>query len=212
MTLISLSEAEVNQEDFSHVLKYIQWNPAFTEYMQKRAGQEYFKLISSLVKAVGKHVAELNVVDVSSTYGAAALSFLNANYPDNLLPPKVKVTSYDTINMFPNNTSTVLNAPHVTRKIMSAQIDIHNIAKSDIVLLDMHPHNGTEESKVFSKLVQHGFKGVLVVDAINMNANMKSFWDNIPSNFKKIDATHLGHHTGTGIVVFDTDMYDVTIE
>jgi hypothetical protein len=154
----------------------------------------------------------IKAVDVSSTYGAAALAFLNANYPDNLLPHKVQVTSYDTINIFPPNVPSVYQAPHLTRKIMSAQIDLHNIAKNDIILLDMHPHNGTEESKVIQKLVEYGFRGIVVIHAMNMNQEMQRFWETIPSNLKKIDVTTFGHQIGTGIVVFDPTTYDLTIE
>jgi hypothetical protein len=40
---------------------------------------------------------------------------------------------------------------------------------------------------------------------------MKDFWNTIPENLTKYDVTDIGHWTGTGIIVFDPNTYDIKI-
>ena len=54
---------------------------------------------------------------------------------------------------------------------------------------------------MISKLIEMDFKGILLLDDIHLNPEMQSFWDWIPVG-RKVDLTRLGHHSGTGAVLF----------
>jgi hypothetical protein len=121
------------------------------------------------------------------------------------------VTTYDIINVIPNvpGLKTINNVSSIKRKIMSGQLDIANIAKSQLILLDIDPHEGTEEIKFVNLLQDAGFKGLMLVDDIKLNEGMKRFWGGV--ELPKYDLTELGHWTGTGLIVYDPDIIDVQV-
>lgn len=205
MTLtIRLSKAEIDGVDMSQALEYISWNPQSKEFLSKDSGEEHYKLLNFLAKQVAQTTKSCKVSDVGTLYGCSALSFAFGH-------PSVQVTTYDINNAVPNspNIKTIANVSNITRKYMSGQLDIPNIVQSDIVLLDIDPHQGTEELKFYQRLKQHGFKGLLLVDDIMLNEGMKAFWSEV--DLPKYDITKYGHWTGTGIVVFDENTIDVRL-
>lgn len=204
--IIPLNREEIENVDLSKQLPFMSWNPTYTNFMNKKPGEEHYKLLSFIADTLAKHIETPVICDIGTLHGSSALALAR--------PDKCIVTTYDILNLvptIPNNqpTKTVDHVPNIKRKIMSGQLDIVNIAKSHLILLDIDPHEGTEETKFVSMLEQHGFKGILIVDDINLNEGMKAFWDGVPEKYKKRDVTHLGHWTGTGIILFDTSLFDV---
>jgi len=203
--LIRITKPAVESCTLESAVEFINWNPAYREYMLKNAGEEHYKLLSFLAKQVAQTKTTCVVADIGTLYGCSALAFALAH-------PSVKVTTYDINNVIPNaqNIKTISSIPNITRKYMSAQIDLENISKSDIVLLDIDPNEGEEEAKIVNKLKEYGFKGLLVVDDINLNDKMKHFWNAV--KLPKYDVTKVGHWTGTGIIVFDDNTLDVSLQ
>ncbi len=74
-----------------------------------------------------------------------------------------------------------------------------NLLIADIIFVDTW-HNGIMERKIYDQLVAGDWKGILIYDDIYYNDAMKEFWASLPE--PKIDATYLGHATGTGIIEF----------
>lgn len=93
---------------------------------------------------------------------------------------------------------------HDTANIFKKQVvsedDIpENLTDADIILVDTW-HNGIMEKRIYDTLVAAKWKGLLIYDDIYYNASMKGFWQSLPD--PKIDATDIGHSTGTGIIEF----------
>lgn len=70
------------------------------------------------------------------------------------------------------------------------------IKKADIILLDVDPHDGIQEPIIFDYIIKSGFKGMLIIDDVNLNDKMKSFFDSIKYEKELAD----WHHSGTGLV------------
>lgn len=200
--VLRLSREKVAARSMEHLNDFMYWNPKYIEYMNQEPGKEHYRFLAEV-----SHQLEdgSKIADVGTFYGASALA-LSSN-------PNVLVTSYDIEQFIPkaSHIQTPLSRPNIVQKIMSGQLDIANIAKSHLVLLDIDPHNGPEEAKFVQMLEDNGFRGILVCDDINLNEGMQAFWDGIPNYHKKIDITHLAHWSGTGLVVFDPTFVDVEI-
>jgi hypothetical protein len=76
------------------------------------------------------------------------------------------------------------------------------ILSSAFIFLDIDPHEGTREYKLYEWLKSKAYKGFLVCDDVVLFPAMREhFWDKVPQA-EKIEVTHLAHHSGTGIVFF----------
>jgi predicted O-methyltransferase YrrM len=200
---IALTKQEVNQIDLTHLAHFLQWNPAYQKYFLQEAGKEPYKLIAFLSKRIGG-VA----VDMGTLYGSSALAL---SYNE-----QTQVMTLDTKRHIPDTQDLVtpLKRPNVRMIVASCQTVLSHAAKANLVLLDIDAHLTTEIKKIIHELAYHGFKGVLVLDNINLNDDMKSLWVNVGkelTNCKTIDATLLGHHTGTGIIVYDPTHIDINV-
>jgi len=74
-----------------------------------------------------------------------------------------------------------------------------------LIVLDTD-HDGVFEGAIYGALTTLGYRGLLVLDDIHLNQRMKDFWGSI--KHKKVDATSVGHWSGTGVVVFDPSYVD----
>jgi predicted O-methyltransferase YrrM len=203
MSLLKIIKSEVADMNIDSQLDFMSWNPVYKDFMTKKPGEEHYKLLAYLSKLLSQVNNSPIVADIGTLYGASSLALSTH--------PSIQVTTYDILNLIPQNGKTIANLPNIKRKIMSGQLDIVNIAKSDMILLDIDPHEGLEEKKFINLLLKHGFKGILIVDDIFLNDAMKDFWNTIPENLTKYDVTDIGHWTGTGIIVFDPNTYDIKI-
>lgn len=73
------------------------------------------------------------------------------------------------------------------------------VLKAPFILIDTY-HNGDFEQEVVEGLDAIGYKGLVMWDDINLNGSMKEFWSSLDK--EKYDLTHIGHHSGTGLVVW----------
>ena len=201
--ILKIKKQEVNDIDLTNIYEYIDWNPTYHGFLQKLPGEEHYKLLAYMGKLVSNTPTTL-VSDIGTLYGSSALALSAAH-------PSVQVTTYDILNVIPNvqGIKTINNVSSIKRKIMSGQLDISNIAKSHLILLDIDPHEGTEETKFVKLLQTAGFKGLMLVDDIKLNDGMKKFWGGV--ELPKYDLTELGHWTGTGLIVYDPDIIDVQV-
>jgi hypothetical protein len=207
MQIIPLDKTAIDNTDLGHLAHHLDWNPQAKQYFLADAGQEHYKLLAYL----SKHIPG-DLFDIGTYFGASALA-LSTNEAS-------KVFTFDVVRCIPEanpqNPSTAslvtpLSRPNIKMYVASGQSVIPKIAKSPFVCLDVDPHDGLQETDFVERLVRHNYRGLLLLDDINVNKNMRMFWENLPSNLKKLDATHLGHHSGTGIVVFDPTFIDVSL-
>lgn len=200
---IVLSKEWIEDTDLSPLYKYISWNPQYLQYFQQPSGQEPFKLLGY----ISKHCQGV-ATDIGTQYGSSALALS--------LSTDLHVDTFDKFRLVPtsNPSSQVLtieNKPNITYRVLSGQAVLSKIAKSMVVYLDINTTDGIEETKIINQLQHLNFKGILILDDINLNDTMKTVWSTVPNTLKKIDATAFGHWSGTGIVVYDPSFIDVNI-
>ncbi len=176
--------------------------PQYQEYFRKSPGVEHYRLLESLVK--NRHGGI--VVDVGTLYGSSALA-LSSN-------PRVEVWTYDIVNHIPES-ARIRHIPNISFRIMNGIQAVADFAhKTDLIVLDIDPHDGIQEPQFFEALRMHGYRGIVVCDDIHLNPRMEAWWQSII--LPKADLTSLGHSTGTGIISFssekDVELAQQTIE
>lgn len=80
------------------------------------------------------------------------------------------------------------------------------LLNSKIIYVDIEPHHGHQEYELYCFLRDHAYQGLIVFDDIWYFKGMRdNLWYKIPSTHK-LDYTHLGHWSGTGIIRFLWDI------
>jgi hypothetical protein len=194
---IKLNLDIINKIDLSELNMFIKWNTSQLEYFNMDAGKEHYKLLAFLSLFIDKNI---DIIDLGTNYGSSALAL---SYNNN------KVITYDIFDNMPNDDITIKTKSNITLKIINCNDDIDNILKTDLILLDIDPHDGIQELEFFNKLIDNNYKGLLILDDIFKNKDMESFWNTI--SLPKIDITKYGHITGTGVVLFN-DKYNFVLE
>jgi predicted O-methyltransferase YrrM len=197
---IALSKSLVSNVDLTHLAHFLQWNPVYQKYFLEEPGKEPFKLIAYLSKHIGG-----NAIDMGTLYGSSALA-LSYNEDTQVLTLDVKKHIPETQDIV-----TPLNRTNIRMIVASCQSILPHAAKADLILLDIDINLTTEIKKIVHDLIYYKYKGVLVLDNIHVNQDMKQVWNEIPTQIKKIDATSIGHHTGTGILIFNPSNIDITL-
>lgn len=148
-------------------------------WYEKKVG-EHYRLLAEV--CAGKNL----VFDVGTYQGYSAAAMSTAK----------KVVSYDVAN---HRLVKEDELPNVEFRIGDILNDIR-AKDADVILLDTF-HDGSFERKFYYHLKNIGFKGLLIVDDIYYNKAMKDFWQIM--EYRKVDMTLVGHHTGTGFVYFN---------
>jgi hypothetical protein len=176
--ILNLTNEELDNIDLS---KYESLNPRDWFYM--KSGKEHYRLlvyISSLFNNV-------NLIDIGTYVGESALALsdneTNFIYSFDVINREIKFNKknlkFIVGNVIDYDKSTILNSP--------------------FLILDTY-HDGTFEEEFYQYLLSSNYKGFLFLDDINLNTEMKNFWENIKT--EKYDLTHIGHWSGSGIVYF----------
>jgi hypothetical protein len=160
------------------------------QYLFWKSGVEHYRVlnyISSLFE-------NITICDIGTKHGLSAIALANKNN---------HVYSYDLVDKLDSNLKKLeqeLNVDFFIRNCLEAEEDKHRILSSKIVMLDTD-HDGFFENKFYDFLVENNYKGLLILDDINLNDPMIKFWNRISQ--PKFDITRFGHHSGTGIVEFN---------
>ena len=158
----------------------------FRSYFLDQPGKEHYRLLAYL----STQYNNATLLDVGTYKGcsAVALSFNPTN----------RIVSFDieqgtiSINSKPNNVDFIVD--DILKKDY-----VKLILSSPLVLLDT-AHEGPFEHQFYFHLCDIGWKGTLLLDDINLNNEMRDFWESIKK--EKHDLTSIGHHSGTGLVIF----------
>lgn len=196
---ITLDVELINNTDLSDVKPFIEWNVKNAQYFDLDAGKEHYKLIAYIAQQLSSGF----FVDIGTYFGfsAAALS----------VSKDAKVVTYDVCDWIPDDDSVVSikKKDNITMKLMNCVNDMDEILKTDFIVLDIDPHDGVEETNILNALRSYGYKGVVLLDDINLNDDMKKFWTDIPE--QKYDVSKYGHWSGTGLVVFDSSRFHIEL-
>lgn len=173
----------MKQEGFRRLTKYI--TGEIPPHFRLDPGVEAYDYYIKLSKKAKKGTI---ISDLGTYQGLSALA-LSSN-------PLVKVKSYD-IDLSHNLVSGKANIQFIEGNIFD---HIDDILKSDIILVDIDPHDGIQEEKFYEILVERGYKGLTIWDDIYKDFMMETFWHRV--NMQKQDITNIGHHSGTGLIEF----------
>jgi hypothetical protein len=150
----------------------------------ERAGLEPYKLYAW----ISTHFSNKVIFDVGTFRGhsAEALAYNKTN----------RVISYDIVQTNP------IQVDNVTYRIGDFRKD-PELFKSPLLVIDVAPHDGIQEQQFLEFLMKRKYKGIVVWDDISYHnfPGMATFWDGIPQT--KYDLTFVGHHSGTGLTVFE---------
>jgi len=143
---------------------------------------EHYNLLTTLSNLYNN----VRLYDIGTYKGTSAIA-LSSN-------PKNFVVSYDIVYC-----NEVKQPENVEFRIGNFYTD-REMLNSPLIMFDIDPHNGRDERNFVDNLIRMGYKGTVVFDDIHLNDGMKQFWNSITQ--EKHDYTHLGHWSGTGIVIF----------
>lgn len=146
------------------------------------AGDEHYRLLAYISTLFEDKI----LLDVGTYKGdsSTALTYNKSN----------KVISFDLENSLENvNHNVVYKVGNI--------LDYPDIVLSaSFILLDTY-HEGPFEMEFIDFLNEINYKGLVMFDDIHLNYPMKKVWNSI--NKEKYDLTNIGHHTGTGLVIWD---------
>jgi len=148
-------------------------------YLLHSAGEEHYRLLAFISSIFNDSI----LFDVGTYRGLSAYSLSYSQ--------KNRVVSYDEIQWesFPNE------RPQIDFRIGDATKD-PQILKASFIFLDVW-HDGSYERKMLNHLMNNNWHGLLMLDDITFEGVSK-FWAEV--KLPKYDITHIGHHSGTGII------------
>lgn len=86
------------------------------------------------------------------------------------------------------------------------------ILSSQLIFVDIDPHDGYLEYELYSWLKRNKYNGIVLYDDINFPGMQMNFWNKIPDSDKQ-NITHLGHYSGTGLILFsDSDLFEIVVQ
>ncbi len=200
MKTIVLKNEVLDEIDLTKYNKYVNWTEEknLFQYFNLDSGKEHYKLLAFIANQFDKDTL---MADIGTYMGFSAVALAANGH---------KVVTYDVCDWIPDEGDSIKTHPDITFKIMNCLNDMDELIKAEVIMLDIDPHDGIQEPKIIQALREHNFKGLLLLDDINLNKNMREFWESIPE--KKYDVGKYGHWTSTGIVVFDPSKYEIVME
>lgn len=176
------SALELNQIDMRPVVDHF-IKADETKYLTMPAGKEHYRLLRWFAETnSNKRITEIGCHMALST---VCLAWNKQNM----------VTTYDIDYSYlkwkqqPNNVYRL--------QTFGANSFYPGVYYSDIIFVDT-AHYGIMEIELFKYLKSMEWKGLLIYDDIYLNDEMMAFWKAV--DVPKIDATNIGHSTGTGII------------
>lgn len=118
-----------------------------------------------------------------------------------------KIVSYDIEDK--NVNLEWISKPNITFKKMAVLDDLEFVLCSDLIFLDIDPHDGIQEQLISDALIKRNYTGVVIADDIHYFEGMRTWWKSLPGI--KIDLTSLGHFSGTGLWILPSTKVDISI-
>lgn len=183
--ILSITKEELDNMDLSYYESMSSNIGVPVNWYFGKAGEEHYRLlmkISTLFNGA-------TLFDIGTYQGSSAIALSHSD--------KNFVMSYDVkLDPIVNNIKKN-NLNFQATDVLSTNMEA--LKHAPFVMLDTY-HDGSYENRFYFMLKQNGFKGILLLDDIYLNDAMRNFWDMISE--PKHDISHIGHHSGTGIVDF----------
>jgi predicted O-methyltransferase YrrM len=186
---IDINASVLNAIDMSAYKQYVRWTKV-GDYFDQTAGSEFYRLLAHLARQMPPGST---LVDIGTYCGLSALA-LSMNEACDVMTYEV----YDQIPESSEDVKTIRDVGNITYLIKDALTDPNILSVAKIIVIDVDPHDGVQEAEFMAALRGMGYQGLVVLDDIRLNDQMKTFWTNIPE--RKYDLTQYGHWSGTGVV------------
>lgn len=163
-------------------------------------GSEHYRLLAYLAR----QFSHGTIIDIGTHIGCSALA-LSTNPSNRVytfdLQQKLSVT--DQHQLWTHGNVVFSKDNLMESETRQSWRDI--LLSSSLIVLDIDPHEGSQEFEFYEWLKQENYRGLLLLDDIHYFKGMRdNCWYKIPSEEKR-DLTGLGHWSGTGLVRFDRD-------
>lgn len=159
-------------------------------------GKEHYKLLSYLVS----NFSNGTIIDIGTHTGSSAyaLSLNKSNV----------VHSFDIVAKIDPRLKRIPNIQFHIENLWDDETRAKwkdTILNSQLIVLDIDPHEGKMEYEFYCFLRDNNYQGVVIADDIWYFKGMRdNFWYHIPHRYKR-DLTKSGHWSGTGLISFCLD-------
>lgn len=190
-------------------------NPGIASFTDVRdpPGKEHYYFLASL----GLQVQNKKIMELGTHHGRSAYTMDYGNRKNN---NNNKIITYDINRIILEGIFENTNIDYRIEDLFEPNDREQNkehILSSDIIFIDIDPHEGIMEYDMYLWLKDNDYKGILLFDDIHLGAghmgittgnSMQQFWDKIEDQYK-IDLTSVGHWSGTGLVCFHLENYEI---
>jgi hypothetical protein len=180
-----VSNNKLNSLDLTHNNYMIDKMSSFALYYHYPSGKEHYRLLTYISKLYNGDF----ILDIGTDNGCSAIAL-----SDN---EKNTVKTFDVVNRKEPNVITKDNIKFFLDDIFKYE---EVLKESRFIMVDTN-NDGVFERKIYDKLKDINYKGLVLIDDIHLNSEMKRFWESVPD--EKFDLTIKGHSTGTGIIIFE---------
>lgn len=183
--ILEIKNEDLDIIDLTHNDEILSKLNTFALYFHSPSGKEHYRLLSQISKFYNNEL----LFDIGSNNGCSALALSENEFNqiksyDINFHEGVQYVIKDNIQFFLKNVLDESEFPSNCRFIM----------------LDTD-HDGKFEQIFYDYLIEKNYKGLLFLDDIHLNNDMRIFWQSIKE--EKHDLTSIGHNTGSGIVIFE---------
>lgn len=148
--------------------------------------REHYRLLVYLTNRFNN----IKIIDAGTNNGHSCLSLAQNK--------KNTVITYD---LFDKSFPFFDDYPNIIFKKMDINLEDSDELKScKLILLDIDPHDGIQETTFTNKLKDINYKGLVICDDIHLNIGMRNWWGSL--DVEKYDLTDVGHMSGTGMLVY----------
>lgn len=190
-TLTNISKDELNMIDMSVITK----KSAFQGYVEQSAGNQPYRFMKFLLDTMSQDKPNL-MVSIVGLGRDGHIQTISSH--DN-----VKVDAYGAyasrVYCDPE-ASVCFKLPNVNQMVGNLDMSGDQIYRSDVIVFDMHPHDGYTETEFINILKNRNYCGVVVLTCIHLNDEMSRMWSGI--QVEKLDVSSKAHWGGTGVVFF----------
>lgn len=164
-----------------------------SEWFYAEAGREHHRLLAYLSTMLEGRT----IFDIGTHLGdsALALSYNESN----------RVLSFDVVDKVPSHRRRRKNITYHQVDLFDPTVRLMwkaQILDSALIFVDVDPHDGAQEYDFVDWLFRNEYRGIIVLDDIWHFKSMRDrLWYRIDDRHK-LDVTHVGHWSGTGIVSF----------
>lgn len=174
--------------------------------------EHYFFLAALSMQLNNKKIIEIGTHNGRSTI---ALNYGNLKNGNNNSIYTYDIYNHLLPNIF-NNTAIQFRMDNLFDHTIR-EVNREHLLSADLIFIDVDPHEGIVEYDMLLWLKENNFKGLILFDDIHLGPghmgitsgnSMQQFWDKIDNQYK-LDLTSVGHWSGTGLVSFCFDQYEI---